>query len=72
MIKPPSSSEQSSETEDETTDETDAQEEEGTISSSDSSSGMDWSAANTENSKTSNQEISRSVWMPGIRDPGWI
>ena len=55
MIKPPSSSKQSSETEDETTDETDAQEEEGTISSSDSSSGMDWSAANTENSKTSNQ-----------------
>lgn len=72
MIKPPSSSEQSSETEDETTDETDAQEEEGTISSSDSSSGMDWSDANTENSKTSNQEISQSVWMPGIRDPGWI
>lgn len=55
MIKPPSSSEQSSETEDETTDETDAQEEEGTISSSDFSSGMDWSAATTENSKTSNQ-----------------
>ena len=70
MIKPPSSSEQSSETEDETTDETDAQEEEGTISSSDSSSGMDLSAANT--AKLPIREISRSVWMPGIRDPGWI
>ena len=54
MIKPPSS-EQTSETGDKTTDETDAQEENSTINSSDSSSGMDWSAANTKNSKSSGQ-----------------
>ena len=49
MIQPPSS-EQSSESTDKS-----AASEEGTISSSASSAGMDWSAANTENSKTSGQ-----------------
>ena len=45
MIKPPSSaSEQASDTSEEQT--------EGTTSSSDSSAGMDWSAANTKNKKT--------------------
>lgn len=54
MIKPPSS-EQTSEANDETDDETAAQKEDDTVTSSDPSSGMDWSAANTDDSKTSGQ-----------------
>ena len=50
MIKPPSSEQAS-----ESTDETSEPQEEGTISSSGSSDGMDWSAANTENSTASTQ-----------------
>ena len=49
MIKPPSSEQAS-----ESTDETSEPQEEGTISSSGSSDGMDWSAANTENSTQGN------------------
>lgn len=50
MIKPPSSEQAS-----ESTDETSEPQEEGTISSSGSSDGMDWSAVNTENSTASTQ-----------------
>lgn len=72
MIKPPSSSEQSSETEDETTDETDAQEEE--VLSVLLIPHLAWTGLmpTPKTAKLPIREISQSVWMPGIRDPGWI
>ena len=54
MIKPPTSASEQSETENAASDETASQEEDSSSSSA-SSNGMDWSAANTENSRTSGQ-----------------